>query len=329
MMDRPSAKLSICVPTFNRAALLKESLTSILASAKNHEEELEVIISDNASPDDTPAVVAEFQRRYPWIRYHRNVTNIGEANFYRVAEMAQGTHVWIFSDDDKMSPAAIPTVLGYIRSGSPLIFCNYDLWSRDFSFLKEPNRCRLRNNIIFHDPNQFMRRFGEKVTLISATIIARSLFFAVDAAERDRLAEYGHSFMYVVYTAAAACREITYHGNSLVLCRSDNSIMPPDLWDKIFIAGTAQTLDALAAKGYSPQAIHAAKNNVLIDLVFKTILYRKREGIKTQGLDSYAFPFYKRNLPFWVVCVPALFTPKFIPQFLTQIIRMIRPIIFR
>ncbi len=90
MVDRQSPKSSICVPTFNRAACLGECLTSILASAEKHQDEIEVVISDNASSNDTPKVVAEFQSQYLWTQYCRNDTNIGEPNFYLAASRAKG-----------------------------------------------------------------------------------------------------------------------------------------------------------------------------------------------------------------------------------------------
>ncbi|CAG0970587.1 partial heptose III glucuronosyltransferase, partial [Anaerolineae bacterium] len=111
MTESSTPLLSICIPTYNRSRFLREALDSIIASASSCLPEVEVVVSDNASPDDTPAVMAEYQARYTWIRYYRNETNIGEANFYHVAQLAKGEYVWIFGDDDKLLPPAIPAVI--------------------------------------------------------------------------------------------------------------------------------------------------------------------------------------------------------------------------
>lgn len=331
MMTGLSAPLlSICIPTYNRSGFLREALDSIIASASSCLPEVEIIVSDNASPDDTPAIMADYQARYAWIRYHRNETNIGgERNFYQVAGMASGEHLWIFSDDDKMTLDAIPTMLDYVRAGHRLIVTNYSIWSRDFSFVKIPNRCGIKHNTLFNNPDELLKRLGEKVTLISSVVMDKTLFFSVDASKRDPFIQYGHGVMYIVYAVAAQCGRIAYHGTPLVQCRGDNSIISPEQWDNVFIVGPALTFDALAACGYSPQAIHAAKNSVLTDLIFKAILYRKREGISTRGLYKIILPYYWDHLSFWLMCVPALLVPKFVPRLMTQIIRVARPILYR
>ena len=132
MTDDFSPQLSICVPTYNRASLLKECLNSIRIAAERCLGEIELVISDNASQDNTTEVVTEFRNKYPWVQYYRNPENIGaERNFFAVAAKANGDYLWIFSDDDKMSLEGISTVLQQIKAGHEMIICNYSVWSRD------------------------------------------------------------------------------------------------------------------------------------------------------------------------------------------------------
>ena len=80
--------LTIAIPNFNRAGYLKE-LLSLLAAQLRNEPRVELIISDNASPDETPAVVQDFVARGLRVRYTRNVQNIGsDANFLQCFEQA-------------------------------------------------------------------------------------------------------------------------------------------------------------------------------------------------------------------------------------------------
>ncbi len=78
-MNKPL--LSICIPTYNRAPYLKELLDSIVCQFDDQEiyNQVEVIISDNASEDNTTEVVAEYQKKYENIRYFRNKENVGAA----------------------------------------------------------------------------------------------------------------------------------------------------------------------------------------------------------------------------------------------------------
>lgn len=88
-------KFTIGIPTFNRSALLAESLRSAMNQSYG---DLEIIVSDNASTDKTPDVVRQFGRR---ARYVRNETNLGATtNFFRLVELASGEYFSWLQDDD-------------------------------------------------------------------------------------------------------------------------------------------------------------------------------------------------------------------------------------
>src|SRR5262245_48405675 len=64
----PSPLVSVIVPTFNRAALLRVAIASVLCqSAAN----LEVVVIDDGSKDSTPAVVMELAEKDKRVRYFR------------------------------------------------------------------------------------------------------------------------------------------------------------------------------------------------------------------------------------------------------------------
>ena len=57
-MTRP--RLSICIATYNRAGLLREALTNLTEVC---DDDIEIVVSDNASPDDTQGVINSFAGR--------------------------------------------------------------------------------------------------------------------------------------------------------------------------------------------------------------------------------------------------------------------------
>jgi glycosyltransferase involved in cell wall biosynthesis len=94
------AKVTICIPTYNRARYVREAIQSVLDQSFS---DLEVLVSDNASTDDTAAVVASFAD--PRLRYHRHDRNIGIGPNHRsCAEMARTEWVGFLSDDDMYTP---------------------------------------------------------------------------------------------------------------------------------------------------------------------------------------------------------------------------------
>jgi cellulose synthase/poly-beta-1,6-N-acetylglucosamine synthase-like glycosyltransferase len=93
-------KLSICIPTYNRAAFLKECLDSVLPQVKT-KDEVEVIVIDNASTDDTQAVVKKFIALCDCLKYYRNENNLGYAgNQVKCIEYTTGDYMAFLCDDD-------------------------------------------------------------------------------------------------------------------------------------------------------------------------------------------------------------------------------------
>ena len=98
-MAEASPLLSIAIPTFNRAELLRECLESILCSIRqaNAVDVCEVVVSNNAGTDPTPIVVDAFVRAGARIRYTRLDRNIGpHANFRAAAAQARSIRVGVW-----------------------------------------------------------------------------------------------------------------------------------------------------------------------------------------------------------------------------------------
>ena len=95
-------RVSIGMPVFNGADYLRMALESILDQTFT---DMEVVISDNASTDDTQAICEEFAARDPRILYSRNLVNQGaQPNFNRVLELSRGEYFKWASHNDWISP---------------------------------------------------------------------------------------------------------------------------------------------------------------------------------------------------------------------------------
>jgi len=96
MKDLP--KVSIIIPTYNRANYLPQAIESALAQDYPN---LEVIVSDNCSTDKTPKVVKKYMNDKRF-KYFRNKENIGMVRNWRKAVFEYATGDWfiILSDDD-------------------------------------------------------------------------------------------------------------------------------------------------------------------------------------------------------------------------------------
>jgi abequosyltransferase len=83
---------------------------------EEREDGLEVVVSDNASSDDTGGVVRRWESRGLHIVYHRWPENVGfDRNSMKVIELASGEYCWALGSDDLVSPGGIRTICSYLR----------------------------------------------------------------------------------------------------------------------------------------------------------------------------------------------------------------------
>lgn len=109
--------LTIAIPTWNRCKPLQENVLSLIREiGDTWIEDVEIVISDNASTDETESFCHTLCKKYPFIRYHRNPDNLGaNANFQNVIQLARGQYVWLFGDDDLIVENCISKIIHDIR----------------------------------------------------------------------------------------------------------------------------------------------------------------------------------------------------------------------
>ena len=100
MTHHETPLLSICVPTYNRSRYLASLLEGLAAQLAAFPYPYELVISDNASTDETPAVVARFLDKLP-IRSIRHAETIGcYPNVVFAMTQARGRYMMYLADDD-------------------------------------------------------------------------------------------------------------------------------------------------------------------------------------------------------------------------------------
>jgi len=104
--------VSICIPTYNRANSIGDTIKSALSQTY---ENIEVIVVDNASTDKTEEVVNSFDD--PRLSYVRNRRNLGLfGNFNRCIELYSGEFLHILHSDDTIPPNFTATCMEFIAA---------------------------------------------------------------------------------------------------------------------------------------------------------------------------------------------------------------------
>ncbi|NLZ43938.1 MAG: glycosyltransferase family 2 protein, partial [Clostridia bacterium] len=102
-MAKNSPSVSIIIPVRNRALLIAECLASLIESVKNLDTDVEILVADDASTDDTPAVVTGIAQKSPVpIKLLTSVERRGPAHARNQAIESAGGELVIFVDSDEV-----------------------------------------------------------------------------------------------------------------------------------------------------------------------------------------------------------------------------------
>jgi glycosyltransferase involved in cell wall biosynthesis len=169
--------LAICVPTYNRSASLALLLEQIATEAP----EVPVLVADNASPDDTDALLQRLAR--PCLLTHRQPENVGSlANIrWLLAHAPDAGHLWLLCDDDLPTPGTIAAVSELVAREDPAWLHLPHRWEGPSGEIVNRSPCpaALERHA---GAGALYRAYGHWLTFGSAAIVRRDLL--VRAAER-------------------------------------------------------------------------------------------------------------------------------------------------
>ena len=112
-MTAENPAVTVGLPVFNGENYLNEALESLLSQDF---EDFELVISDNASTDNTRLILEEWAARDPRVKVSLNDRNVGgAANFNRVLALARGQYFRWASHDDLVAPEMLRTCMTVIE----------------------------------------------------------------------------------------------------------------------------------------------------------------------------------------------------------------------
>lgn len=106
--------VAFCIPTYNRAEYLRDSLESYVKN-KDFDEDIEIVISDNASTDNTQSVGEYYASKYPNVHYFRNEENIRDANFPLALDRATAYYAKLANDNLPVSEDGLWYIKNKVR----------------------------------------------------------------------------------------------------------------------------------------------------------------------------------------------------------------------
>ena len=171
--------LSICIPTYNRSGFLRKTLDSIVAQGAWAEGETQIVISDNCSTDDTPAVVAEFSGRFPTLirGVRRDPAIHAHDNFEAALRMGEGEFIKLNNDTLNWCEGALAEYLALLRQVR-----------READLILTPNSCLApvygKRAVRCADVDEVLRQCSYFLTWIGTVCFRREAFLTLPEPSR-------------------------------------------------------------------------------------------------------------------------------------------------
>ena len=320
--------LTIAIPTFNRAAQL-DSLLRALEPQVAGVPDVEILVSDNASPDATQEVLAvaaeRFRRAGSVLHAHRQSFNIGsDANFAFCFAQAAGHFFWMCGDDDLLVPEAVAEVLAILRAPDGGAADLDMIYATSYGFRDDPRAERVGDPLgrqvhTVADPRTFATVVNIMFTFISGMIVNKGRLGELRHEAPERLIGTNlvqlswclplllhHRRSAVLWTRPVAARVGQAHGYSL---------------GRVF---GRQLRDAVARLLPGRPDLAAPILNMALRRWFPSVLVDSRaasgDGLRLDEAHGELRAVYGRNPRYWIFTYPALRLPlPLARRFLTAI----------
>ena len=300
--------LTISIPTYNRSTYLAQTLKQLNSELMScNSESVEILISDNASPDDTELVVKRFISSGLAIRYIRNDKNIGsDANIAQCFNLASGNFVLILGDDDLFVDNALSNLLASLSKANYGVVCLRS-YGFDNDFRKEyPSG--FGSNKSYDSSATFLADIGPLMTLISGCVINKNLLFGIDA--NDYCGEHLVQVHLVIQSAIAAENNL-FIERYMIACKRNNS--SGYNFSQVFVENVGQVLDCYIGKGLKYDDVIKIERKFILS--FFPFYLMKQRYYRQGDIASVYRRFkgrYGDRLSFYLWLYPILKSPRWI-----------------
>ncbi len=212
--------VSVIVPNYNCAKFLKRRLDSILYQTF---QDIEIILLDDASTDDSLTVIAEYLD-HPYVNFHQNTENSGIPfiQWQKGFEMAKGDFIWFAEADDYCEPDFLEKLLPNFNKASvaiaysnSLIVDEEDRVTGNYdSYLEALDPYHWKSSYVVDGSQEIMFGLGVKNSIpnASAVLIRKS---AIHESIFNEIIEFKFSGDWLFYTQLLIGKKIAYCANKL------------------------------------------------------------------------------------------------------------------
>ena len=178
LLNQKMPLVSICIPTYNNARFLRECLDSIVNQTYPNKE---IIVSDNASTDNTREIVYKYIEKHA-VKYYRNVKTVDAFdNFNRCINLAQGELIAIYHSDDVYEENIVEKEVNFLQSylSTGAVFTLGSSINEKHEIIgtfKLPKELKGKNTYTFADIYIALLKYGNIFLLCPTCMVRKSVY---------------------------------------------------------------------------------------------------------------------------------------------------------
>lgn len=310
-------KLSLCIPTYNRGRFISKTIKSIIDQATD---EVEIVVSDNASEDDTSEVVENFRKNFPRIKYFCWDQNMGaDRNFLKVVELARGEYCWFLGSDDRIELGAIEYVLNALNNNQSLsgISVNFQAYDKDLDHVIPSGPLgdgSLKRDLLFQESDTAFSVLGAYFGYLSGQIVQRSIWLEI--VRKNDVSKFMNAYVhvYIIGKMLISHPKWLYLHRECVGWRSGNdSFLKNGRLKRLSLDIFGYEIIVRSLFGGKSTTYNAVLKTVATTHVRYAILGAKIHN-ESMGFFMQAFfyciKFYRKYTVFWIKTFPLFLLPR-------------------
>lgn len=200
-------QLTIALPCYNLEKTLRLSIESILSQKRSNE--VEILIVDNASTDNSVLIAKEYEQKYENIKCIENGLNIGpDRNFLKCLEIANGDYALLLGDDLLLS-GVLDSIFDCLSQNPDFVFLNYSPLIDTEPIKTGATYVKPINEDDYYIPESLDDLFlmvGHRMTFLSSLVFKKERF---DKIPKEVCESYINSFFLQTHLALLTLKDST------------------------------------------------------------------------------------------------------------------------
>ena len=267
--------------------------------------QVEILVSDNCSDDETAAVIESVRSDGLHLRYVRNKENIGsDKNIAQCFNLASGRYVLLLGDDDILIDGTLSWLLSTLSNRDyGVVFLRPYGYNTDF-------RAELPSSTgdekEYSDASEFLVTLSAFTTLISANVIHKQS--GIDALQFCG----GHLVQtHLIFRAALSAKQNLYTNRYRVAYKRNNSGGYD--FSKVLVEKFGEILDQYRSFGLSSKAVKVIEHRMLIGYYPFYIWRQRLSGNHDLAVAKKRFNArFAQRIPYKLFVAPIFNLPRYL-----------------